>query len=549
MRSTRFSTRRSTLRSFAALAAMALGATFGGNAQAAGYPERPIELIVPWGPGGGADQLARLVSKLMEPMLGQGIPVVNVPGGTGATGMAKLLAAPADGYSMAIYIADSHALLAGKSPRWTMNDITPVAVMIKGPSFIFVKQDSPFKTWDDFAKEAKANPNKLKVATLGFGSVDDFSLTVLDRGGVKVVQVPFSKPSERYVSILGGHADALYEQAGDVAQFLNSKQMRPILLFGEKRLPAFKDVPASYELGYKVALPQFRSIVVRAGTPPDVVKKLSDALAKVYESPEYKKFLEEQFADPNSFEDASKAPAFVNEQLNDMKKTIATNCSVMFATCCFEFRSSPRKRGSSAISTAALLPWVPAFAGTSGVEVMDKALFRSVLPYAVGLAIAVALYLYVGTIVYSPRPGQLGPETWPRLAILLMGGSCLFELSRRLIVGNRDATGFLEAFDREPDTEEKQPVYPRLLIGGIVLMAIYAVLVPVLGFIIGTFLFLAAFMYVGGYRDHAAIWGTTTVVTIFCGILFLRVAYVSLPRGVPPFDRATDVFFAIPSLW
>src|SRR5262245_46504421 len=319
------STKRSTLRNFAALAAMALGVVFGGNAQAAGYPERPIELIVPWGPGGGADQLARLISKLMEPMLGQGIPVVNVPGGTGATGMAKLLAAPADGYSMAIYIADSHALLAGKSPRWTMNDITPVAVMIKGPSFIFVKQDSRFKTWEDFAKEAKANPNKLKVATLGFGSVDDFSLTVLDRGGVKVVQVPFSKPSERYVSILGDHADALYEQAGDVAQFLTSKQMRPILLFGEKRLPAFKDVPSSYEVGYKVALPQFRSIVVRAGTPPDVVKKLSDALHKVYESPEYKKFLEEQFADPNSFEDASKAPAFVDEQLNDMKKTMVTN--------------------------------------------------------------------------------------------------------------------------------------------------------------------------------------------------------------------------------
>jgi len=319
------STKRSTLRSFAALAAMALSAAFGGNAQAAGFPERPIELIVPWGPGGGADQLARLISKLIEPMLGQGIPVVNVPGGTGATGMAKLLAAPADGYSMAIYIADSHALLAGKAPRWTMNDITPVAVMIKGPSFIFVKEDSPFKTWADFAKEAKANPNKLKVATLGFGSVDDFSLTVLDRAGVKVVQVPFAKPSERYVSILGGHADALYEQAGDVAQFLNSKQMRPILLFGEKRLPAFKDVPSSYELGYKVALPQFRAIVVRAGTQPDIVKKLSQSLQKVYETPEYKKFLEEQFGDPNSFEDASKAPAFVDEQLNDMKKTMVTN--------------------------------------------------------------------------------------------------------------------------------------------------------------------------------------------------------------------------------
>lgn len=315
---------RSTMRS--ALAAVGLAAALiGGPLQAAGYPERPIEMIVPWGPGGGADQLARLVSKLMEPMLGQGIPVVNVPGGTGATGMAKLLSAPADGYSMAIYIADSHALLAGKNPRWTMNDITPVAVMMKVPSFIFVKQDSNYKTWDDFAKDAKVNPGKLKVATLGFGSVDDFSLTVLDHGGIKIIQVPFAKPSERYVSILGGHADALYEQAGDVAQFLNNKQMRPILLFGEKRMEAFKDIPASYELGYKVALPQFRAIVLRSGTPPEIVKKVSDALAKVVATAEYKKFLEEQYADPASFEDATKAPAYVNQQLEDMKKTIATN--------------------------------------------------------------------------------------------------------------------------------------------------------------------------------------------------------------------------------
>lgn len=181
---------------------------------------------------------------------------------------------------------------------------------------------------------------------------------------------------------------------------------------------------------------------------------------------------------------------------------------------------------------------------------MDKALLRSIAPYLVGLAIAVALYAYAGTILYSPRPGQLGPEVWPRLAILLMGASCLFEISRRLIVGNQDATGFLEAFDREPQEEEdKQPVYPRLLIGGIVLMGIYAVLVPVLGFIFGTFLFLAAFMYVGGYRAHGAIWGASAVVTIFCGILFLRIAYVSLPRGIAPFDRVTDIFFAIPSLW
>ena len=180
---------------------------------------------------------------------------------------------------------------------------------------------------------------------------------------------------------------------------------------------------------------------------------------------------------------------------------------------------------------------------------MDKALIRSVMPYAVGLALAIALYIYAGTFEYAPRPGQLGPETWPHLAILLMGASCVWEISRRLIAGNQDAAGFLEAFDQETDAEEKPPVYPRLLIGGIVLMAIYAVLVPVLGFILGTFLFLAAFMYVGGYRAHGAIWGASAAVTVFCGILFLRIAYVSLPRGIAPFDRVTDIFFAIPSVW
>jgi tripartite-type tricarboxylate transporter receptor subunit TctC len=240
--------------------------------------------------------------------------------------MAKLLSAPADGYSAAIYIADSHALLAGKDPRWRMNDITPVAVMIQGPSFIFVAQDSRFKTWQDFEKEAKANPGKLKIATLGFASVDDFSISTIERSkGLKFIQVPFSKPSERYVSILGGHADALYEQAGDVASFLNNKQMRPLLVFGKERLPAFKDTPSSYELGIPIALPQFRAIIVRAGTPPDRVKKLADVLAKVAAMSEYKKFLQDQFAAENSFIDASRATQFIGEQLEDMKKAVVTH--------------------------------------------------------------------------------------------------------------------------------------------------------------------------------------------------------------------------------
>ena len=287
------------------------------------YPSRPIETIVPWGPGGGADQLARMTAKIIEPMLKTSVPVVNVPGATGGTGMAKLLAGPADGYSMAVYIADSNALLAGPAPRWSLKDIEPLAVMIQAPSFLFVAENSPFKNWADFAKAAKDKPNTLKVATLGFGSVDDMTLTFLASKGIKVIQVPYSKPSERYVSVIGGHVDALYEQAGDTRQFITSKQIRPIIVFGKERYAAFPNVPCSYELGYHISLPQFRSLVIKAGTSADHVKVLAEALAKAAGTPEYKQFLADQYAIPDSFVGVDKAGAFLKQQLEDMKAAMA----------------------------------------------------------------------------------------------------------------------------------------------------------------------------------------------------------------------------------
>ena len=288
-----------------------------------GYPARPIDVIVPWGPGGGADQLGRLTSKLMEPLIKTSLPVVNVPGATGATGMAKLLADPAEGYAMAIYIADTNALLAGPNPRWMLKDITPIAIMMQVPSFLFVAQNSPIKDWAAFEKAAKDKPKQLKVATLGFGSVDDMTLSYLENKGVKVVQVPYAKPSERYVSVIGGHVDALYEQAGDVGQFLANKQIRPIIMFGKQRLAAFKDVPCSHELGYQVALPQFRSFVVKAGTPADRVKLLSDAMAKVAATEEYRKFLHDQYAADDSFIPADRAAAYLRQQVEDMRAALA----------------------------------------------------------------------------------------------------------------------------------------------------------------------------------------------------------------------------------
>lgn len=287
------------------------------------FPSRPIEFIVPWGPGGGADQVARKLAKLMEPKLKVSMPVVNVPGATGQTGLTKMLTAPTDGYSISVFIGDTFALQAGTpAPKWTMGDVNALGVVIQQPSAFLVAEGGKFKSWEDVQRIAKTQT--VRVAMLGFGSADDLTINYyVKKKGLKFVAVPFSKPGERYSAILGGHADVLYEQIGDVRNFVDNKQMKPILVFAEKRDANFKDVPTSVELGDKVTLPQFRAIVVRAGTDAKIVKKLADALATAAKDPEYVAYLKEQYADPASFVPADKAAAFFAREIKAMKALAA----------------------------------------------------------------------------------------------------------------------------------------------------------------------------------------------------------------------------------
>ena len=312
---------RSTTRKLGWLVAAAIGAAaFGGNAYAAGYPDHPINFIVPWGPGGGADILARTAGKIMSEDLGVSTPVINVPGATGLTGMTKLLTSPADGYSLAVLIGDTYALLASPHPAFNPDEVIPLAIMIQQPSGLWVNTDSPWKTWDDLVKTAKERA--LKVAVLGFGSADDITINYLKTKGLKLDAIPYANPSLRYTSILGSNADVLYEQTGDVRSYFDGKKIRPLIFFYDNRLniPQFANVPVGKEFGYDVTLPQFRAIVVKAGTDPAIVKRLSDELAKVAQNAEFKAYLEQQYADPNSYVPQDKSRAFMDSWLTQAKK-------------------------------------------------------------------------------------------------------------------------------------------------------------------------------------------------------------------------------------
>lgn len=278
------------------------------------YPSRPVEFIVPWGAGGGADQLARRLGKLLEGDLKVSVPVVNVPGATGNTGMAKLLSAQPDGYSMAVFIADTLATLAGGKGRYKLSDIVPVGVMIRQPSGLFVKQDSKWKGFDDLLADAKKSD--IKVGVTGIGSADEMHVVSFnEKHGTKFRAVPFAAPGERYSSILGGHADVLIEQAGDVKSFLDSKQMRPVLFFAEKPQVGHESVALANKYGVTIAISQFRSIVVRAGTDPKQVAALSDALERCAKSEDFRKFLADELAFADSFIPGRDAAKFIAGEL------------------------------------------------------------------------------------------------------------------------------------------------------------------------------------------------------------------------------------------
>jgi len=287
------------------------------------YPSHPINFVVPWGPGGGADQLARVSGKLMEPELNVSLPVINVPGATGQVGLTKLLTGPADGYTIAVLTGDTFAEFADPNTHFKLDQIIPLGIMIQQPSGFYVKMDSPWKSWDDVVAAAKQQ--MLRVAVTGFGSPDDMTVNFFRNKGMKLRSVPFAEPGLRYPSVLGGQSDLLYEQAGDVRSFLDGKKIRPVIFFSDHPFALYPDIPYSEKLGYDVKLPQFRAIIAKAGTDKAQVKRLSDALQKIAGEPGFSAYLKQQYADPNSYVSAQDSIAYMDKWLEEATTLRATS--------------------------------------------------------------------------------------------------------------------------------------------------------------------------------------------------------------------------------
>lgn len=170
---------------------------------------------------------------------------------------------------------------------------------------------------------------------------------------------------------------------------------------------------------------------------------------------------------------------------------------------------------------------------------------KAAVPYLIGLAVTVGLWTVTNGMTFDGRAGQIAPTFWPRVALGLIALSCLYEILRLMVSSDpwHEPAGLTEALDRsekEAHPENEAPRSPLTLAGGIILVVAYALSVHILGFLLCTFVFVVLFMYLGGYRNHLVIWASSTFGVIALAFVFLKVAYVSLPRGEPPFAGMTQ---------
>jgi tripartite-type tricarboxylate transporter receptor subunit TctC len=270
----------------AALGAAAL--TFGaGAATAQDYPERPVEFIVPWGPGGGSDTLMRIVANHAEEHLGQPLAVINMPGVGGTVGLVELSRRDADGYT----ISQIHEglLVASKTGLTDLNwdSFEPVALMTSSPQYFVVNADSPWQTFEDFAAFVKENPGEVRVGVTLGGVPHLHAAMIEEAAGLEFSYVGYEGTGERIRALVGGNLDAAIGDVSSSLQFVENGDLRFLATGATERLAQTPDVPTFKELGHDLELTITRGLVMPKGSPQEAIDTLEAALEETAQDEEF----------------------------------------------------------------------------------------------------------------------------------------------------------------------------------------------------------------------------------------------------------------------
>lgn len=253
------------------------------------FPSRPLRLIVPFSPGGGTDTFARIVAPKLADRLGQPMVVDNRPGAGGNIGAELVAKSPADGYTL-LLAQDSLAVvpwLSRSLPFDVNKDFAPIGIGVSMPMILVVSNDTPARNLADLVAYAKANPGKLSYGTPGTGTAHHFNFEAfLALTGTSMVHVPYKGATPMMADLAGGNVQIGFAALSSAAPLLQSGKIRAIAVADRDRVAQFPDLPTIAESypGYLANV--WFGLAVPAATPPDVVRKITQAFQAVMASPD-----------------------------------------------------------------------------------------------------------------------------------------------------------------------------------------------------------------------------------------------------------------------
>jgi tripartite-type tricarboxylate transporter receptor subunit TctC len=284
-------------------AAALLGAAVAGSAGAQSYPVKPIRLVVPYPPGGGADLLARPMAQALSEKAGQSVVVDNRGGATGMIGTDIVVKSPADGYTLLMASSAEVALNVAVYSKMSYNperDLAPVTQVAASPLVLVAHPSLPVKNVKEYIALAKRRPGEISYASAGAGSPHHVTgewMKLL--GKIDIIHVPYKGGGPQLIDLMGGHVHSGFLVLPVVAPHLKSGKLRALAVSSVKRSPAIPDVPTLDESGLQgLDVTQWWGVLMPAGTPRDIIAKLHAELTEIIKLPNIRARMTELGAEP-----------------------------------------------------------------------------------------------------------------------------------------------------------------------------------------------------------------------------------------------------------
>ena len=257
------------------------------------YPDRPIRLVMTLPAGTSADVMARFIAEKLQAELGQAVWVDNRPGASSNIGYQAASTAPADGYTL-LYGLLSVILnqYLFKTLPYKPADFTPIIHLLDVPFVLVVRADSPYRTAQELLDAAKADPDKLTYSSYGLGSANHVAvLQMLQSTGARMIHVPYKDGGLN--DLLGGRIDCSLDVTATTIPHIASGALRPLVVSTRQRLEELPNVPTFEEARLGAPLYSWNGIFARAGTPPEIINRLSSALQTITARDDFRRKVKE----------------------------------------------------------------------------------------------------------------------------------------------------------------------------------------------------------------------------------------------------------------